>query len=203
MTSIRVNELTDDARSKLGYADLTPKPRTNSPAIWAKQTFSKLETSQVKGMEEKIATVWQDRVSTSITKLPPVTPKLMALVASGALLVYFFFCYCCMLICQKTGNNPSFLIFLPVLKALPLLQAAQMSRWWFVAWLIPGINVIPLIVWLVKIVQARHKSAWLALLLLLPVTNLLAFLYLAFSNGAPPASKKAQRHVPLMTLETA
>ncbi|MEK7785274.1 MAG: hypothetical protein AAB658_07610, partial [Chloroflexota bacterium] len=39
------------------------------------------------------------------------------------------------------------------------------------------------IVWCFKIVQARGKSVLAAIGLLLPVTNLLSLLYLAFSGG--------------------
>jgi hypothetical protein len=202
MTSIRVSQLPDDARARLGYADLTPKPRTNTPAAWAKQTLSKLEVTQVKGVEEKLANAWHENQTLAVTKLPPLTTQLIAIVTGGFLVLYFFFCYCCMLICQKTGNNPSFLVFVPVLQLFPLLRAAQMTRWWFVPSVIPGISLIPLIVWFVKIVQARRKSGWLVVSLLFPVTTPFAFLYLAFSSGVPE-KKTERRPVQIMTLETA
>jgi hypothetical protein len=202
MTSIRISELPDEARTRLGYADLTPKPKTNSPTVWAKQTLSKIESVQVKGVEEKLATAWNEKLTLAITKMPPLTTQLITMVTAGLLIVYFFFCYCCMLICQKSGNNPSILVFVPVLQWFPLLRAAQMSRWWFVPSLIPIISLVPFIVWCVKIVKARRKSGWLAFWLLFPVTSLPAFLYLAFSNGAPEP-KTERRHVQVMTLETA
>jgi hypothetical protein len=202
MRSLRVSELPEEAREKLGYVDTTPKPRTNSPVVWAKQTFSKLQTDQVKGVEEKVATVWQEKVASNASKLPPITTKLIAMVTAGLLVVYFFFCYCCMLICQKAGTNPSFLIFVPLLQAFPLLSAAQMSKWWFLAFLAPGVNLVPQIVWSIKIVQARRKGGWLAFWLVFPLTSFLAFLYLAFSDGVAEP-KKAVRPVQIMTLETA
>jgi len=58
------------------------------------------------------------------------------------------------------------------------------------------------ILWPLKIAKACGKSVWIGVLLLLPVTNLLAFLYLAFSGGAaesddePPEPK-------VMSLQTA
>ncbi len=45
------------------------------------------------------------------------------------------------------------------------------------------LQVVAMIVWCVKIVQARGKSLWVTIFLILPVTNLLAFLYLAFSSA--------------------
>ena len=202
MTNIRVNDLPEDVRLKLGYNETAQKPKTNNPTAWAKQTFSKLETPEVKGMEEKLATAWHQRLPAAGVNLPPLTTRLIAIVTGVVLLCWFLFCYCCMLICQKTGNNPGLLIFVPFLQTFPLLRAASMSPWWFFAVFVPGLNLVAQIIWFVKIVQARAKSGWLVLWLLLPLTNLLAFLYLAFSNGNA-RRKSERRQVEIMTLETA
>jgi len=183
--------------------DMTEKPKTNSPSAWAKNTLSKLQTPQLKGVEQKLASTWREELTPALNQIPPLTPKLIAMVCGGALVLFFFFSYCCMLICQKAGYNPGLLIFVPLLQALPLFRAAQMSRWWFLPLMIPGINLIPHLVWLVKIVRARHKSGWLAVWLVFPVTSFLAFLYLAFSSGRPPEPKRSPRRVEIMTLETA
>jgi hypothetical protein len=45
------------------------------------------------------------------------------------------------------------------------------------------LQLLAAIVWCVKIVQARNKHILWAILLILPLTNLIAFLYLAFSSG--------------------
>ena len=202
MTNIRVSDLPDDVRVKLGYSEGIQKPKTNNSTAWAKQTISKLETPEVKGMEQKLATAWHEKAPAAALNLPPLTTKLIAIVTGLALVCWFFFCYCCMLICQKTGNDPTFLIFVPLLQIFPLLRAASMSPWWFFAGFVPGLNLVAQIIWFVKIVQARAKSGWLVLWLLLPVTNFLAFLYLAFSNGGREP-KSERRHVEIMTLETA
>jgi apolipoprotein N-acyltransferase len=89
-----------------------------------------------------------------------------------------------MLICRKAGNPPGILVWLPVLQSFPLLRAAGMSGWWFLAVFVPVLNLVPAILWPFKIAKARGKSVWVGVLLLLPVTNYFAFLYLAFSNGA-------------------
>jgi hypothetical protein len=89
-----------------------------------------------------------------------------------------------MLICQKVGHPPGILVWLPLVQLLPLLRAAGMSGWWFLAYLVPGLNIVAQIIWSLKIAKARGKSVWVGVLLLLPVANLFSFLYLAFSNGA-------------------
>ena len=202
MTNIRVSDLPEDIRVKLGYNETIQKPKTNNPTAWAKQTLAKLETPQVKGVEEKLTNAWHQQLPGAAINLPPLTTRLIAIITCLVLLSWFCFCYCCMLICQKTGNNPGLLIFFPLLQSFPLLRAASMSPWWIFAAVIPGLNVVAQIIWFVKIVQARAKSGWLVLWLLLPVTNLLAFLYLAFSNSGPER-KSERRPIEIMTLETA
>ena len=112
------------------------------------------------------------------------SPNVLALVLGGLVAGYLFLCHCLKLICMKTGFAAGVLIWIPFLQLVPLLRAAGMSGWWLVGFLIPGVNLIAQIVWCFKIVQKRGKSALVAIALLLPVTNLLAILYLAFSSGA-------------------
>jgi hypothetical protein len=52
-----------------------------------------------------------------------------------------------------------------------------------------------------KIAKARGKSAWVGVLLLLPVVNVFAFLYLAFSNGASGADDEGSEPK-VMSLQT-
>jgi hypothetical protein len=106
------------------------------------------------------------------------------------------------MICQKAGKPGGFLVWVPLLQIIPLLRAAGMSSWWFLGWLLPPISIIAQVIWCFKIAQARAKSAFVGFMLLLPVTNLLAILYLAFSEGASEKPKAAPKKIQLMTLET-
>ena len=94
------------------------------------------------------------------------------------------------LICLNAGSKPGLMIWIPVLQIFPLLRAAKMSAWWFVVFLIPLVGVVAHIVWCVKIAKACGKGALVALLLILPGTNLLALLYLALSNGNSQSAEK-------------
>jgi len=96
---------------------------------------------------------------------------------------WFFFCMCCSLICKKTGHPGGLVVWLPVFQMIPLFRAAGMSGWWFLAMFVPLLNLVGQILWCVKIAEARGKGFLTAIMLILPGTNLLAFLYLAFSNG--------------------
>ena len=60
-----------------------------------------------------------------------------------------------------------------------------MSAWWFLALLVPVLNLVAWMGWCVNIVITRRKSLLWALLLILPVTNVIAFLYLALAKANP------------------
>jgi hypothetical protein len=77
-----------------------------------------------------------------------------------------------------------------------------MSGWWFLALLVPLLNLVASVLWCFNIVKARGKSIWVGVLLLLPVTSPFAFLYLAFSNGAPP-DEDEEPEPKIMTLQAA
>jgi len=125
--------------------------------------------------------------------MKPPGPEVLAVILGVFLVLYLFTCYCLKLICVKTGNDPGFLIWLPILQMIPLLRAASMSGWCFLGLFVPVVNLIIQIVWCFKIVEARRKSVWVAIGLLLPVTNLISMLYLAFSDGDSDRSSDTER----------
>jgi hypothetical protein len=65
-----------------------------------------------------------------------------------------------------------------------------MSGWWFLAFFVPVLNLLAHILWCVNIVRARDKSILWAPLLLFPVTNILALLYLASSSNASASDSR-------------
>jgi hypothetical protein len=103
------------------------------------------------------------------------------------------------MVCRKTHNAPGPLVWVPVLQLIPLLRAANMPRVWFFAFFVPGINIIALIVFSIKIVKSRGKGFWVSILLILPATSWLAMLYLAFSSSAPVEMSNNE----VLSLETA
>ena len=64
------------------------------------------------------------------------------------------------------------------------------------------VNLVAQVLWSFNIAKARGKSVWVGVMLLLPITSLLAFLYLAFSNGAT-AEEEEEPEPKIMTLQTA
>jgi hypothetical protein len=185
MTSIKLSEIPPDLQVKLGYASATAsKGPTNTATVWAKKKLAQLDVPQIKDLRQQVEQKWREQPGARLSAIGLVGPGLILALAGVLLLLYLFHCYCCMLICRKTGNPTGILVWLPVLQLFPLLRAASMSGWWFLAYFVPVLNLVAQILWSLNIAKARGKSVWIGILLLLPVINLFAFLHLAFSNGA-------------------
>ena len=156
-------------------------PKESGTSIFAAEATPSLSAANLKAqMSQQMVSGLAALKKLSAVKLSPVV---LGLLAAGLVAGYLFFCYCLKLICEKTGFAAGLLIWIPFLQLIPLLRAAGMSGWWVVGFLIPVVNLIAQIVWCFKIVQKRGKNALVAIALLLPGTNLLAILYLAFSSG--------------------
>ena len=123
-------------------------------------------------------------------------------------------------ICRNATGNGSLLVFLPVLRWIPLAQAGEMSLKWLLvpvfaitaiflppplvekyAWaamaylgLIAALWFVTLIlymIWCVRLCRAVERSAFWALFLFFPVLDYIALLVLAFSDGKSDASSLA------------
>src|SRR5438552_3587922 len=195
LTNVKVADLPPDLREKLGYKAEGEKLAGSGVSLWAKKTFNRGKLPEVKKLEQAL----RER-GPGLLKNLSFNRKTLGMALLFATLFYLCFCICSVLICRKAGTDPGVLIWLPVLQLFPLLRAAGMRSLWFLAWCVPGLNIVAHIVWSVKIVQARAKSGWVTFFLILPITNFLAFLYLAFSNGV---EEKEERVVEIMTLEAA
>jgi hypothetical protein len=175
IATLKVKDLPAQVAKQLGYA-VEPPPQKLDLA----EQIQQIQQIQV---DPRVRELQEETTEQVYALLETLSPRETYLLLAGAVLIYLFFCQCCRLICLKTGHKPGVLVWLPVLKMFPLLKAAGMSGWCFLLLLIPVVNIITVIVWCVKICNARQKSAVLALFLLLPITNILTFLYLAFSSG--------------------
>jgi hypothetical protein len=180
MTSIRITDLPVEVRQELGYATPdAPKPQKTNDVT----TVTARELTGVSQRLMPLKDILKRRWHWNRPDIRISTEVLCTLLGIVAIL-HFFYSYCCHLICFKAKSPNSFLVWVPVLQLLPLLRAAGMSGWWFLAFFVPGLNIVALVLWSLNIVKARGKHVTWAILLILPVTNLLAFLYLAFSSGA-------------------
>jgi hypothetical protein len=202
MTNVKVGDLPGDVRARLGYADpAAAQVKTNAPAVWARQTLSKIESPEVKQLEEHLMDWARGAAGMTRLSFPALSQKVILIASVAFLALYLFHSYCCLLICAKTGSKPGALVWLPLLQLFPLLRAAAMPRWWFLGFLVPGLNVVAQVVLCIKLAQARRKTFWVALFLIFPLTSPFAAIYLAFSGGRP--RKRDDRRIEIMTLEAA
>jgi hypothetical protein len=176
MANIKAETLDATTQRKLGYlAAEEPAAVTKFPTL-----TGIAEDARFKELQER----YQKNVEDFMQQLDPTMGyKILALLG----ILYLFYCYCCWQICRKTSNRAGLFVWLPGFQMIPLLRAAGMSPWLFLALFLPVINLIIWIVWCFRICRVRQKSALLALLLLLPGTNILAFVYVALSGYGPEA----------------
>jgi hypothetical protein len=96
--------------------------------------------------------------------------------------IYVFVSYCYKLICQKTGKDPSVIIWIPFVRYIPLLQVAKLPEWLVILLLVPFVNIVVFILMWAKVCEARGKSPWLVILWFIPIVNIAFIPYLAFSE---------------------
>ena len=189
MASIKVKELDKSTQLQLGYTLVDPPP-TNAPA-----RVPALQDIQIDPQYEELyeQIVWESQEA-----LKQFKPEVVYGALGALFLVYMFFCYCCRLICRKVGQKSVALVWLPLFKHIPLLRAAGINPAWFLTILLPPVYFIVYIVWCFKIARARGKSAFVGLLMLLPVLNVLAFLYLALADKLSAAEAAALSRDPFL-----
>jgi hypothetical protein len=204
MANIRVADLAPDLKKQLGYDDLEKKEeaKTAAATAWARQAFGAFKTTKVMALENKLQKGWRDRSPDELKALMPTDKSVILMTCGSVAVIYLFFCYCWMLICKKTGNDPGLLIWLPLLQSFPILRAARMSPLWFLAFMVPLLNLFAFVVLSFRLAKARGKTAMAGFFLAFPPTSFPAFLYLAFSSGVA-VEKTRSRGPQIMTLETA
>jgi len=205
--NVKASDLPTDARIALGY-EAAPK----TPAADDEGGVTTAETSAATvapkgagfnlGQFKQFAADWRLHRKEKETELKAyITLHAMVFgVFFGVWLALHLLCSGIFwMICRKTHNAPGPLVWVPILQLIPLLRAANMPRVWFFAFFVPGINLIALVMFSIKIVKSRGKGFWVSILLILPATSWLAMLYLAFSSSAPVEMSNHE----VLSLETA
>jgi hypothetical protein len=195
METLRVAKLSPEEQERLGYS---PKPleKTEAAKNWAKQTMTTLQPEALKEIGTQMGQEMRSRgLDPALAR--SLSWKTLAAVFAVVLVIYLGFSWCCKLICEKTGKPGGVLVWLPILKLFPLLRAAGMSGWWFLAFCVPLLNIAAAVIWSLRIVAARGKNFVWAILLILPLFYPVAILYLAFSSGAAEPAEESKPKGPL------
>src|SRR5262249_53067181 len=133
MLNLKVAELPQEVREKLGYTSKPPATASSAASAWAHRELAQVQLPQLSSLEQ----LWQARASGRLAGLPQLSSRVLLVGAVVMIGLYLFCCYCGRLICQKTGNDPGLLIWIPLLQIFPLLRSAGMTRWWFFVFLVP------------------------------------------------------------------
>jgi hypothetical protein len=186
MGNVKVRDLDPGTQMRLGYQVDPPKQNKLSQAL-SVPAFTEMEADpRFQEFEERL-------VEQGGEILERFDQSVAYSIVAVVVLLYLLWSYLCRCICVKTSNPPSPLIWLPILKQIPMLKAAGMSPWWILSLVLPPVFLVAWILWCFKIVQARGKKAIFALMLILPVTNVIAFFYLALSGDG--SERKETRDV--------
>ena len=185
MANLKVKDLDPSTQLRLGYQVEQPKPSKVDQVLQVANVQQVQEQLEADPHYQQMEALFADHLGDAIEKFD----ERMAYIVIGVItFVYLLFCFLCRCICVKTGNPPSLYIWLPLLKQIPLFKAAGMSPWWILSNFVPILPLFAYVIWCFKIVKTRRKHVLFAVMLLLPLTNLLAFLYLALSGDGSEES---------------
>src|SRR5262245_15758843 len=120
MANLKVRDLDPATQTRLGYVVEQPKPTKVEKIIQASD-MSRFEADpRIQEMEALAAAQFAEAIEN-------VDEKAYYWFVGGSIFVYLVYCFLCRLICVKTSNPPSPLIWIPFLKQIPLFKAAGMS----------------------------------------------------------------------------
>jgi hypothetical protein len=188
MTSVKVKDLDPATQLKLGYQVEPPKPSTVEQVLQVANVQEVQEQLEADPRYQQAEAILSDHLGDALEKWDD---RASYIVIGTITFVYLLFCFLCRCICVKTGNPPSLYIWLPLLKQIPLFKAAGMSPWWILSNFVPVLPLVAYVMWSFNIVKTRRKHLLFAVMLLLPLTNVIAFLYLALSgDGSEEAGNR-------------
>ena len=199
--SAKISQVTTNESGEVVVQEVEATWQTRASML-ARSTKARLE-NEVRALGFRPADFEQ-----TITRLPQGT---MFGIAGAIVVLYLLRCWCFLRLCQRSSGRGSILVFLPLLRWLPLAEAARMSRHWVAVpvlgllmlhlppvlpqlpwvplaylgvvgtlWLI---TVILFLVWSVRICKVLQHSAFLSFLLVLPILDWFALLYMACCGG--------------------
>ncbi len=134
----------------------------------------------------------QSRRQHSLGFLPVLGIGMMSFILFFILLLYFLFCFPLYKIAIKLNEGPAWLAWIPLVQFYLICKMAKRPYWVLFSYVlvyIPFINIIFLIIsfgvtlylW-IGVTQACGKPAWLGILTIVPIVNIIFIWYLALSD---------------------
>ena len=107
------------------------------------------------------------------------SPMMLLLVI---LVAYGYISFSIQTIANKTGTENAWWAWVPILNVWLLCTIGGKPGWWVVLMFIPLINIVMTVLIWMAVSDARQKSPFLGVLMLIPFLNLIVPGYLAFSE---------------------
>jgi hypothetical protein len=110
--------------------------------------------------------------------------------AGGSLIMFFlvglaayaYIAFSIQTIANKTGTDNAWMAWIPILNIWLLCEIGGKPGWWVILMFIPFINIVMTVLIWMAVSDARQKSPFLGVLMLIPFLNLFVPGYLAFSE---------------------
>ena len=100
----------------------------------------------------------------------------------AGIIVYLWIAYCVQIIAKKTNTPNEWLAWIPIAHLYLLCKMAGRSGWWALAFFVPLLDIVIMIIWWWTIAEKRSKPGWLGILMIIPLVNLIVLGVLAFSE---------------------
>jgi hypothetical protein len=119
------------------------------------------------------------------------TPGPLAALMGGAFLLVFLGFFVAMYvyvalalqtIATKTNTANPWLAWIPIAHIFLMLSVAKKPMWWFILFLIPGVNLVMIVLVWMPIAKAVGKPDWWGILMIVPLANFVVPGYLAWAD---------------------
>ena len=100
----------------------------------------------------------------------------------GIIVAWCFVAFCLQTIAKKTNTDNGWFAWIPILNYVLMVKIAKKPVWWVLLFFVPLVNFVIIIIVLAGMCEARGKSPWLTVALILPVVNIFGLAYLAFAD---------------------
>ncbi|MFA6002219.1 MAG: DUF5684 domain-containing protein [Thermoleophilia bacterium] len=113
---------------------------------------------------------------------------------AGSLVMYVFLAFCLMTIANKLGTPRSWLAFIPIANVYLMCKMVGYSGVLVLLAFVPFVNFVFLIVLWWKIAEARDRTGWLGILMLVPIANVIVPILLAFTEHSGMPTGRSIHH---------
>jgi len=104
---------------------------------------------------------------------------IMVFIIIFGIAIYVYFALALMTIAKKTGTENAWFAWVPVLNYILMAKISKMELWTVILAFVPVANIIILIMWFMKIAEARGRPSWWGVIIgLVPILSIVSLVFL-------------------------